>query len=89
MRTPVILLCLAFGLATAFADEIPLPRQSLSFFPHKQHQKTLGGCSDCHGASDPGKIEQFSSTWAHNTCIGCHRDGQSGPHECGGCHTVY
>lgn len=56
-------------------------------FPHKQHQEILGGCTECHGAKDPGPIEQFGEKWAHTTCKGCHSENKTGPVECSGCHT--
>jgi hypothetical protein len=60
---------------------------SMSYFPHKLHQKNLGGCTECHGAKEPGPIPQFGEKWAHDTCRACHTKKQTGPVECGGCHT--
>ena len=54
----VFILCSALAVPL-LADEIPLGRPSLTGFPHKQHQKTLGGCTECHGAKEPGPIAQF------------------------------
>ena len=70
-------------------DEIPLSRSSLVAFPHKQHQKSLGGCVECHGTNVPGPIVQFDGKWAHATCTGCHSESKTGPVECGGCHVQY
>ena len=82
-------LILLGALAICHADEIPLQRASLASFPHQLHQKALGGCSNCHTGSEPGKIEEFSKEWAHSTCMGCHSDMQRGPVKCGDCHTTY
>jgi len=79
-----IALC-TLALPVLAEDGQPM-RPSLGAFPHQQHQKALGGCTDCH-SGEPGKIEQFGERWAHNTCMGCHRDSQSGPTDCVGCHT--
>lgn len=67
-------------------DEISIQRASLAQFPHKQHQTTLGGCTDCHGSKGPGPIAEFGEKWAHDTCAGCHRENKTGPEECSGCH---
>lgn len=70
-------------------DDIPVSRASLVAFPHKQHQKNLGGCTDCHGAKEPGPIALFDEKWAHTTCRGCHSENKAGPVECSGCHTQF
>ena len=53
------ILCTALALPLLAADEIPVGRASLTGFPHKQHQKNLGGCTECHGAKEPGPIVDF------------------------------
>lgn len=84
--TAILFMCF---MVICNADEIPLQRASLAIFPHQLHQKALGGCNDCHTGSEPGKIAEFGEKWAHNTCMGCHRDMQRGPVKCGECHTAY
>lgn len=64
-------------------------KASMSYFPHKLHQKNLGGCSDCHGEKGPGPIVQFGEKWAHDTCTECHKKKHTGPVECSGCHTQF
>lgn len=59
---------------------------SLFYFPHSQHQKKLGGCTECHGEKGPGPIPQLGEKWAHDTCKGCHTKKHSGPVDCIGCH---
>lgn len=81
------MLCNLLSAPILSADEIPLGRTSLAAFPHKQHQKNLGGCTECHGAVDPGPITKFGEKWAHGTCLGCHSESKAGPVECSGCHT--
>ncbi|GAC1449672.1 MAG: hypothetical protein PVSMB11_11010 [Desulfuromonadaceae bacterium] len=71
------------------ADEAPFGRASLALFPHKEHQKNLGGCTECHGAKAPGPIAQFGEKWAHTTCMGCHSENKAGPVECSGCHSQF
>lgn len=83
-----LIILISFGILPIYADDdMPVGSPSLIGFPHVQHQKSLGGCTDCHGTGNPGPIADFSERWAHTTCTGCHRDSQSGPTECGGCHT--
>lgn len=80
-------LALLLNVCWAFEEGGGPTRPSLVGFPHKLHQTALGGCTDCHGAKNPGKIAGFGEQWAHNTCMGCHRDVKdSGPVECMGCH---
>ena len=69
-------------------------------FPHRQHQKKLGGCNDCHsifpranGAiEDMKKKGNLKSKEIMNTlCIKCHRaekkaGNKSGPLTCSKCH---
>lgn len=81
------LFLLILTVSAVVADEISISRTSLLDFPHKRHQKSLGGCTDCHGAKEPGPIAQFGEKWAHDTCAKCHTESQSGPSECNGCHT--
>ncbi len=83
------IICLLLTARIGTADEIPLGRASLTVFPHKQHQKNLGGCTECHGAKEPGPIVQFGEKWAHSTCTGCHSENKAGPVECSGCHTQF
>ena len=83
------ILCTALALPLLAADEIPVGRASLTGFPHKQHQKNLGGCTECHGAKEPGPIVDFGEKWAHTTCTGCHSENKSGPVECSGCHSQF
>lgn len=84
-----LILCVALTVPLLAADEVPLGRASLALFPHKQHQKNLGGCTDCHGAKDPGPIAQFGEKWAHTTCTGCHSENKAGPVVCDGCHLEF
>lgn len=63
-------------------------REVVAVFPHAQHKKTLGGCTDCHGSKVPGPIDKLSKSWAHATCVGCHSENKSGPVECVGCHIM-
>lgn len=83
------LFLLLLTISTHADDEIPVSRASLTAFPHKQHQKNLGGCTDCHGAKEPGPIDQFGANWAHTTCTGCHTEIKAGPVECSGCHSQF
>ena len=77
---------LIFAVSVSAEEENVISRTSLEDFPHKLHQKSLGGCEDCHGKKGPGKIENFNDQWAHNTCVGCHKENKTGPTECAGCH---
>jgi len=79
------LLAASIGIAAVEGPQ----RASLSYFPHRLHQKNLNGCSECHGAKDPGPIAQFGENWAHTTCKGCHTKRHTGPVECSGCHTQF
>lgn len=43
-------------------------------------------CAECHA---PGQSSGTPLMRAyHQQCIGCHRDNQSGPTHCGGCHVL-
>lgn len=85
-------LCSVFFLMLVLAARIAAAwdgphSPAMSYFPHKLHQKNLGGCTPCHGEKGPGPIAQFGEKWAHDTCRGCHTKNHSGPVECSGCHT--
>jgi len=58
--------------------------QGLVRFNHADHAGRLE-CSQCHATPIPvpfGVEESF----AHNTCLGCHRNGGTGPTACSQCH---
>ncbi|MFA7405902.1 MAG: cytochrome c3 family protein [Pelobacteraceae bacterium] len=79
--------CLLLTAPLQAANVITFGKDSSIVFPHKQHQSTLGGCTECHGDKDPGPIAQFGEQWAHATCTGCHSENKAGPVECSGCHS--
>lgn len=84
-----IILCFLLTTPIQAADVITFGSASQVVFTHKEHQKDLGGCTECHGAKDPGPIAQFGEKWAHATCLGCHSENKAGPVECSGCHTQF
>jgi hypothetical protein len=46
-------------------------------------------CLDCHAADEVGLEGVPGRTDAlHGQCIGCHKDGGSGPVECAACHVM-
>lgn len=73
------------SLASAYDTASQGPQTAIAF-PHQLHQQALGGCTDCHGKGEPGKISGYGEKWGHSNCVGCHRDGGTGPLECSGCH---
>jgi hypothetical protein len=52
---------------------------------HKKHLALRAPCSGCH---DPGPVTKivFTPKIAHQRCVGCDRERESGPRECSGCH---
>lgn len=83
----VIIFCAALPTQIYASYLITYGRESQVVFPHKQHQKSLGGCTDCHGTNKPGPIAGFSEKWIHETCKECHKESKVGPIECYECHT--
>ena len=81
------IICIALTSPIQAANVITFGTDSMVVFPHKEHQKSLGGCTDCHGTTKPGPIAKFDKDWAHATCVGCHSEIKAGPVECTGCHT--
>lgn len=81
--------CFLLAAPLHAGNVITFGKDSSIYFPHQQHQTALGGCTECHGAKDPGPISQFGEQWAHANCTGCHNDCKTGPVECGGCHTQF
>lgn len=80
------IICIALASPIQASNVITFGSSSMVVFPHKLHQTSLGGCTDCHGAKDPGPIATFNKEWAHTTCVGCHSENKAGPIECAGCH---
>ena len=55
---------------------------------HPAHLGRKISCRTCHGAGPVHKPE-FTPKTAHETCVGCHRDGGRGPTKCRDCHLVW
>ena len=83
------ILCITVASPIQAGNIITFGKDSPVVFPHKQHQKSLGECTECHGAKEPGPIALFGEKWAHDNCTGCHSANKSGPVECSGCHTQF
>jgi hypothetical protein len=82
----IITVITGFMLVTAVSAYDANRRGMTVAFPHQVHQQSLGGCTDCHGQSEPGRIEELGEQWGHKTCVGCHRENQAGPVDCISCH---
>lgn len=83
------IICFALTSPILAANVITFGTDSPVVFPHKDHQIKLGGCTECHGTTEPGRIAGFSRDRAHDTCVGCHRENKAGPVECSGCHLSF
>jgi hypothetical protein len=81
-----LIICVALVSPIQAANVITFGTDFFVIFPHVEHQKILGGCTECHGTKEPGPIAKSGKDWAHVTCIGCHRENNAGPVECSGCH---
>ncbi len=86
LKLLTIIICIAMSSPIQASYVITLGKNSQVVFPHKQHQKSLGGCTDCHGSNTPGPIAQIGEKWVHDTCKGCHMESKAGPIECHECH---
>lgn len=87
----LLILCLVLTLpiltgAYKYGEIVGPDRASKVGFPHREHQKMMGGCIDCHGKGEPGPIKQFGQDWAHTNCVKCHNEYQVGPVTCSDCH---
>ena len=82
------IICVALTSPIQAANIITFGKESIVVFPHKEHQNNLGGCTECHGAKEPGRIAGFGKTWAHTACMGCHSENKAGPVECSDCHSM-
>lgn len=80
-----LIICTALASPLPAADVITFGKGSVVVFPHKLHQTTLGGCTECHGTKDPGPIDKPG----HVFCTGCHNENKAGPVECSGCHLPF
>lgn len=80
------IICIALASPIQAAGIITFGKEFIVVFTHKGHQENLGGCTECHGTKEPGRIAGFGQTWAHDVCVGCHSENKAGPVECGDCH---
>jgi len=83
-----ILLCLALLLTPAAGSAqshitFTCPAGNVDF-DHDDHAGRLE-CGQCHLSEPPGPF-RVDETFAHNTCLGCHRNGGAGPTACDDCH---